>query len=362
MSVINSQVFEVNKLKLQSTRMSITPINNNLVDGEVILKVDKFALTANNISYGIAGDSLGYWRFFPVQDEQWGRLPVMGFADVIFSNCEGVEVGERVWGFMPMATHFKISAGKVSPTNFSDVSSYRADLSPFYASFERVSKNPFYQSKNEDFEILVRGLYTTAWLIDDFMFDNQYFDAKQYIITSASSKTSIALAFAIQERGERPAIGITSKVNQAFVESLQCYEQVISYDDIESLDPNIPSMIVDMAGSQTVLSLIHHHFSEQLRYSCRVGLTHHDDIVTEERLPGAKPIFFFAPNQLKKRTVEFGTAETMKKMGISLLSYIEFCRSRMTIEHTLDKNKIDAIYQNVLSGKADASIGLIISL
>ena len=194
------------------------------------------------------------------------------------------------------------------------------------------------------------------------MFDNQYFDAKQYIITSASSKTSIALAFAIQERGERPAIGITSKANKAFVESLQCYQQVISYDDVESLDANIPSMIVDMAGSQTVLSSIHHHFGEQLRYSCRVGLTHHDDIVTEERLPGAKPVLFFAPTQLKKRIIECGTAETMKKMGTSLLSYIEFCRSIMTIEHTVDKTKIDAIYQNVLSGKADASIGLIISL
>jgi len=98
MSVINSQVFEVNKTKLYSTRISTTPINDKLVEGEVILKVDKFALTANNITYGVSGDSLGYWRFFPVQDEQWGRLPVMGFADVIVSNCEGVDVGERVWG------------------------------------------------------------------------------------------------------------------------------------------------------------------------------------------------------------------------------------------------------------------------
>jgi len=238
------QVFEVSKAYLGKTRLTLIDTEQVLANNEVLLKVDKFALTANNISYGVAGDTLGYWRFFPTQFDEnnkavdsstWGRLPVMGYADVIASNCNEVAIGERVWGFFPMASHVKVLAGKIHLSGFSDISEYREGLAPLYAAFERVSHNPFYNVSNEDFDILLRGLFTTSWLVDDFMYDNNYFNAQQYLITSASSKTSIALAFAIQARGEKPAIGITSSNNKAFVESLGCYDNVVSYDDIRHL-------------------------------------------------------------------------------------------------------------------------------
>ena len=376
MTIANSSinpplVFEVAKTALNKTRIIPLNIERALSDNEVLLKVDKFALTANNISYGITGDTLGYWRFFPTESPteqaQWGRLPVMGFADVVSSNCPHIKVGERVWGFMPMATHVKILAGRISATRFSDISSCRAGLSPLYSSFDRVQNNPFYQAKNEDYDILLRGLFTTAWLVDDYMFDHHYFKAQQYLITSASSKTSIALAFAIQQRGERPAVGITSEANRDFVNSLGIYQQVVSYNQISSLDPNIGSILVDMAGGQKTLSSIHHHFADQLYYSCQIGATQHDDIDINDtlffdNLPGVKPTFFFAPSQLKKRSIDWGAGKTMTQINNALLSYIQYCQSLITIKQTKDVNQVDAIYQQVLAGSADASVGQIISL
>ena len=372
----NGYIFEVNKKSLHKTQVALLTIQQTLVDNEVILKVDKFALTANNISYGITGDALGYWRFFPPQsptreskssDSQWGRLPVMGFATVISSNNGQIQVGEKVWGFMPMATHVKILAGRISNTGFSDISPYRDGLAPLYAAFERVKSNPFHSPQNEDYEILVRGLFITSWLVDDFMDDNQYFGASQYLITSASSKTSIALAFAVKKRGKHPSIGMTSSSNKAFVESIGCYDQVISYDEITNLNADIPSILVDMAGGKATLTAIHCHFTEQLCYSCRIGATHHSDILPaniakDSGLSGAVPTFFFAPTQLKKRTKDWGSNETMKQIGLSLLDYIEFCRSVISIEHTTNKNDINAIYQRILLGKSDASTGQIVSL
>jgi hypothetical protein len=122
-----------------------------------------------------------------------------------------------------------------------------------------------------------------------------------------------------------------------------------------------------MAGGKATLTAIHCHFTEQLRYSCRIGATHHNDMlpadISKNRgLPGAIPTFFFAPSQLKKRTKDWGSKETMKQIGYSLQGYIDFCRSVMSIEHTTDKNDIDAIYQRILSGTADASTGQIVSL
>lgn len=368
----NNHIFEVDKKDLHITRITPMEITTALAENELILKIDKFALTANNITYGMAGDTLGYWRFFPApiqlerqtteNESSWGRLPVMGYADVLVSNCDDIKVGERVWGFFPMANHVKILAGKITAMSFSDVSNHRSGLSPLYAVFDRVNKNPFYRHENEDYEILLRGLFTTSWLIDDFMFDHNYYGAEQYLITSASSKTSIALAFTIRERGERSTIGITSEGNRKFVESLGCYDKVVSYDEVNTLDPNTPSILVDMAGSAKTLHDVHHHFQDQLRYSCRIGATHRDNLVTTEQLPGAKPTFFFAPTQLKKRTTDWGTGKMMKQMNGDLLRYIEFCRKTITINHTNDNSKIDSVYQSVLAGTADASIGQIISL
>ncbi|MDJ0786705.1 MAG: DUF2855 family protein, partial [Myxococcota bacterium] len=69
--------------------------------GQVVFRVDRFALTANNISYAVAGEMLGYWRFFPVPgpDEGWGHIPAMGYADVVESAHPDVEVGTRCFGF-----------------------------------------------------------------------------------------------------------------------------------------------------------------------------------------------------------------------------------------------------------------------
>ena len=33
--------------------------------GEVLLSIDAFAFTANNVTYAMFGDAMNYWQFFP---------------------------------------------------------------------------------------------------------------------------------------------------------------------------------------------------------------------------------------------------------------------------------------------------------
>jgi len=51
------------------------------------MHVDLFSLTANNVTYGAAGDFLQYWRFYPTGEEGWGRVPVSGLATAVESRC-----------------------------------------------------------------------------------------------------------------------------------------------------------------------------------------------------------------------------------------------------------------------------------
>ncbi len=362
MSLIKTKVFEVNKEDLSQTQFVSESLSNDLLTDEVIIKVDKFALTANNISYGVAGELLGYWKFFPSSNPMWGRLPAMGYGEVILSNQPDVKIGERLWGFFPMASHVKVKAGKASTKGFTDVSPHRKGLSPVYASLENINANPLYHPSREDLDILLRGLFTTSWLVDDFMFDHDYFGASQYLITSASSKTSIALAFVVKERGDCSTIGLTSKANRSFVEGLGCYDQVITYDEIDQLDASHASILVDMAGSNQLLVNIHEHYKDQLRFSSRIGATHHDQLYQGEKLSGPEPVFFFAPSQMEKRTKEWGRGEIMKRIGQALIGYMEFGAANLNIKHLHNESDINKVYQQVLAGRADASVGYVVSI
>ncbi|MFX5873780.1 DUF2855 family protein, partial [Acinetobacter baumannii] len=74
----------VSRANIAECRLAERPVAP-LGDGQVLARVDRFALTANNISYALTGDALGYWKFFP-EDADWGIVPVWGFAEVVASQ------------------------------------------------------------------------------------------------------------------------------------------------------------------------------------------------------------------------------------------------------------------------------------
>ena len=101
-----------------------------LEDGQCRLRIDHFALTTNNITYGVFGDMMRYWEVFPALDspEAWGRIPTWGFAEVIESRCDDVPVGERIFGFLPMSAETVISPGRIDERGLSDVAPHRSGL------------------------------------------------------------------------------------------------------------------------------------------------------------------------------------------------------------------------------------------
>lgn len=354
------QTFEVERDNPGNTRVCEEPIPE-LGPDEVLLAIDRFALTANNISYAVAGELLGYWNFFPAEGE-WGRVPAMGYSNVIASNHPDVAVGERLWGFYPMGSHLKVKAGKIDEGGFSDISPHRDGLAPVYARFDRQPPVGEADPHREDLNMLLRGLFLTSWLVEDFMFDNDHYGASQYIVTSASSKTSIALAFAIRQRGKYRSIGLTSPSNVDFVKGLGCYDEVIAYDDVGSLDASQPTISVDMAGSQTVLASIHNHFGDQLKYSCLIGATHHDEGGDNSGLPGAEPTFFFAPSQIEKRVQDWGGQVLFQRIGKSLVQFQDFCDPLLNVVRRGGPQCVQKIYLKMLEGRADPSDGYVLSI
>jgi len=358
---ITINTLEVRKDDWRETRVVTRQSDRELGEHEVLLKADRLALTANNISYAAAGDSLGYWGFFPAE-AGWGRIPSMGWGDVVASAHPDIAVGERVWGFFPLSSHLRILGGKVQAGQFSDVSPHREEYAPVYAQFDRASANPIYEQAREDQDSLLRGLFLTSWLVEDFVNLHRAFGAGACLITSASSKTSIALGHCVRQRGSLASIGITSPGNVAFCEGLGCYDRVVSYGDIASLDAAQPVVMVDMAGSARVLSEAHHHYGDNMTYSCQVGATHHEELGAVEGLPGATPEFFFAPGHIQTRSRELGAGQLMMQLGAAYVGFRRFCDNWLRIERSYGPDAVARVYQRVLAGSTDPASGQIISL
>ena len=116
-----------------------------LADGAARLKVESFSVTANNITYAVVGDGFGYWNFFPPMADNpdgLGIVPMWGHAVVTQSNCDGIEVGERVYGYLPMGTQLDVVPGNVTAASFTDMAEHRQPMSPIYNNYPRLAADP----------------------------------------------------------------------------------------------------------------------------------------------------------------------------------------------------------------------------
>jgi hypothetical protein len=214
---------EINRADIKQHRMVTVQQDSALPHDHVLLKLDRFALTSNNISYALSGDFLDYWGFFPTT-AGWGRLPAMGFGIVEQSNNPDIAVGGRYFGFFPVGSHSVVHA-KASSNGFIDVAPYREKHAMAYRSFD---KQPDAVQPNDNASLIFRGLFLTSFLAEDFLRESNYFDASQVIITSASSKTSIALAHCIRTSSRMRTVGLTSPANIDFVRSVNLYDDHLS--------------------------------------------------------------------------------------------------------------------------------------
>src|SRR5271165_1187152 len=142
-----------------------------LEPGQVSLTVSSFGLTSNNITYAKFGRAMSYWSFFPAE-EGWGRMPVWGFAEVAQSEHDAVEPGTRVYGYLPPSTELVVAPARVSARGFIDGSPHRSTLPGAYNGYLRVDADPVYDADTEDQQMLLRPLFFTSWLIDDFLADS----------------------------------------------------------------------------------------------------------------------------------------------------------------------------------------------
>jgi len=235
-----SQTLLVNKEDF--AEVALVNIKEDAVEeGCIRLKLGPWALTANNITYMLTGDKIGYWHYFNPSDYglqmdegdgiDWGRMPVWGYGEVIESKCEDVKIGQQVYGFLPIAD---------------------------------------------------------------------------------------------------PTMGLTSERNKAFVEGTGFYDGVHTYDAITDMNPDVKTVIVDMAGNGDVMETVLEHFEENV--------------------------------QAKARIAEWGGAGFNARLGERWLPFCNSASGWLTIEKQDGIEPLLKTYKDMLDGTAAPDKGYLFSL
>lgn len=333
-----------------------------LGEGYARLAVDSFSVTANNVTYAVVGDGFKYWDFFPAPVGQ-GIVPMWGHARVIESRHPEIAVGERVYGYLPMASHLDVRPGRVTPSGFVDTTDCRQPMSPVYNSYTRLAADPEHDPSREAERMIFGPLFRTGFLIEYFLRGADWFGAEQLVVTSASSKTAMGLAsVARQSSPTVRRVGLTSKGNVGFVEACELFDEVVAYDDLECL-PVTPSVSVDFAGNADLLARVHRHFGDALEHSALVGATHIEArsvFGKGDPLPGPKPLMFFAPDHAVAFFKTHGVLEGGKLIAVAWREFLKAAEGTIAIERHEGLHAARAIFLEMVAGRVDPAKGIVI--
>lgn len=321
-----------------------------LAEGQVRLEVERFSLTANNITYGVIGDAFGYWKFFPAPEGQ-GRIPVWGFATVTESRAPDAPIGLRLFGYLPMSTSFVMTLAK-GRSGFVDRAPHRAELPPTYNAYAHAPADPL-----DDHRALLRPLLMTSFLLDDFLGEDEALTS--LVLSSASSKTALGLAWFAKARGLE-VIGLTSPANAGTIEGLGLHDKVLTYGDVAALKTRGPAAFVDFAGDRSGTARVHAALGASLTRSIIVGATHWEAGRDDTAIAGPTPTLFFAPDQIRKRMADWGPGEVETRFDLGLRAFVADSPWLNLVQHQGQQGLTDA-YHMVLEGRVRPQDGHIIT-
>ncbi len=341
--------------------------SRDLASGEVEFAIDLVALTANNVTYAALGEKTpflgadaGYWDFFSERDQP-GHLPVWGFATVTRSAADGIAGGERFYGYWPLASHAVLTAGNLRGSGFTEVTPRRVDLPAPYNQYTRLATLGDHREADHDWWPVYRPLFLTGWLIADQFEDEGDFGAATVIVSGASSKTALGFAHAMKARGQGPKlVALASARSAEFTAGTGLYDAVVNYGAIDSIEADGIVAMVDFAGNPAATRAVHEKFGDRLAVDMIVGITHWDAERGGGPLPGPRPIGFFAPGRMQKRSADWGAAGLRERSEAAWLGFMDTAKRLTTIDRRKGAEAALTAYRDAVAGKVDPRAGVLI--
>lgn len=243
--------------------------------GEVLLQVDRFGLSANNVTYAALGVAMHYADFFPSEKlgGDWSMLPVWGVARVLRSHSEWVRTGDQVYGYFPSASHCVLRPQAATSDGFRVEREQIPEHFSFYHRYGVAGRDPLYVAEQLDRMVVLRPLFMTSLLLSDYLSSEKFSQAEQFVMSSAGSKTALGTANALAAHSSSNIIGLASAPNHAAAEAFGGYSQMLDYAQLEQL-PQRPTVYVDFSGDAALRDRLAKHLGSNLTRVVSIGMTH----------------------------------------------------------------------------------------
>jgi hypothetical protein len=321
----------------------------------VLFDVERFGLSANNVTYAVLGDALRYWDVFPAEPG-WGRIPAWGYLRVRASRVPGIEPGRRAFGLCPMATEVILRPARAGRATFAEGSAHRAGLASAYNVYSWADTAA---ADADDALVVLRPVFWLSFTLDDHL-SRPGQAATSVIVTSASSKAAIGLAYLLARRGV-PVLGLTSPGHLPFVTGLGLYDKVIPYDQAEVV-PAAGAVLVDIAGNSALRDRIGDLSGPPAR-TIVAGRAHPGADGAGDPQAGAPPVTFFVPDLIRARAREWGWPVLEQRFQAALAGFAREAASWLTVVRHPGLGAVEGVYWSMLSGTASypAEAHLIVS-
>lgn len=351
MPAVTSLVHEVEREAPERSRV----VEEQLAPGpgQALARVERFGLSTNNVTYARLGEALGYWKLFPAA-AGWGRVPAWGFATVV----EGEEAlrGRRIFGLVPLATHFLLEPDRVGGHGFADGSPSRRELNPAYNFYElREGERP-----GDELDALLRPVFFLSFLLDVRLAEAELWGGGRVLLTSASSKAALGTAFLLRRRGVE-VVGITSGSRLGFVAGLGVYDELVGYDELERL-PAGPAALVDTAGDPGVRAAIGRQLGPGLRHTVLAGATRSDGDGLATAAPAEGEELIFVPAEIVSRTRDWGREEFGRRYGEASGALLPWAGGWLRIERGDGPEAVSAAFARALAGELAPDQGCSLSM
>lgn len=352
--------FIVRKDKLDDCALD-TGESPSVRPGQALLRIDNFGYTSNNITYALLGQTFGYWKHFP-SPPGWGRIPVWGFAEVVDSLVEELPAGTRVFGCLPPSSQVLVTPGRLTPAGFLDCSPSRADAQKPYRNYSITTSDPWYRPDTEALQAVLRPLFVTSYLLCDQLADQGSLRGQSIVISSASSRTAMAIAFLLAQSGIH-TIGLTSPGNVDFLEGLGIYREVVAYEDLASLEHGTVTY-VDIAGASSIRAAVHAHYGVRLNASIVLGAAHGETPSgAGSAIPvGPSPQVFFAPDRVAKRSQDWGAGGLAQRVADAWHPFCEWATTWLRVTHGEGYEFLRNVHLDTLAGRTSPAETTVVRL
>lgn len=368
---------------------------------EIRLRVDKVGLSANNLFYAQMGDApfLKFFSVYPLgaEHKELANLPAWGVGTVIESANPAFAEGEQYTGFLHLTNLVQMKA-KSTADGFKAYGALRDKLNPAYNDFKRIdnmSNNPLFGSdKISDFALVASPGAVSGFILAELLKLNDFYGANSVVLTSASSKLSLATAMQLRESVDQgriqSVVGLTSQKNHAFVAQTELFDSVLTMDEtLAASDENgetLAHVFIDVAGDAAVFK----RNQSAIKKALAVGGTHGDaeastftafgpsgflkmfiDMIAPASIKrwASKTLsptleMFFAPTVVQELVARWGQNAFDEKANAALSTFAAQAISKGWVEVQRCENEADiqAAYKHVMSGDVKPDTAVVLSL